>query len=62
MVVKLIPPETENVNTSLPGIIPFSKDVYPKESFQQNDPTTIGFTFSKSDDPSVNRYGKLLLK
>ena len=57
VVVKLIPPEVDSVNTTIPGTVHFNEDVYPKDSLEQNDPTTIGFSFTKSDDPSVNRYG-----
>lgn len=60
VVVKLIPPEVDSVNNTLPGTIPFTEEVFPKDSKQQHDPTTVGFTFTKSDDPSVNRYGKQL--
>lgn len=60
VVVKLIPPEVDSVNNTLPGTIPFNEEVFPKDSKQQHDPTSIGFTFTKSDDPSVNRYGKQL--
>ena len=57
VVVKLIPPEVDSVNTTIPGTVHFNEDVFPKDSLEQNDPTTIGFSFTKSDDPSINRYG-----
>ncbi|XP_062596534.1 uncharacterized protein LOC134257978, partial [Saccostrea cucullata] len=56
VIVTLIPPKVESVNTTIPGTIPFTEEVSPKASWQQHDPTTVGITFTKSDDPSVNRY------
>lgn len=58
VVVKLIPPDVDMVNNTIPGTSHFTEEVYPKESLQQQDPTSVGFTFTKSDDPSVNRYGR----
>lgn len=55
--VKLIPPVIESVNTSIPGTAKFTEKVYPEDSLSQEDPTSVGFTFTKSDDPSVDRYG-----
>ncbi|XP_062589554.1 uncharacterized protein LOC134251189, partial [Saccostrea cucullata] len=56
VIVKLIPPEVDMINTTIPGTSHFTEEVNPKDSLQQQDPTSIGFTFTKSEDPSVNRY------
>ena len=54
---KLIPPDVDTVNNTIPGTSHFSQEVFPKDSLQQQDPSSVGFTFTKSEDPSVNRYG-----
>uniref|UniRef100_K1PPK2 Protocadherin Fat 4 n=1 Tax=Magallana gigas TaxID=29159 RepID=K1PPK2_MAGGI len=56
VIVKLIPPDVDSVNNTIPGTSHFTEEVYPKESLQQQDPNSVGFTFTKSEDPSVNRY------
>lgn len=55
--VKLIPPNIESVNTTIPGTAKFTEKVFPEDSLTQEDPTSVGFTFTKSEDPSVDRYG-----
>lgn len=54
--VKLIPPNIESVNTTIPGTAKFTEKVFPEDSLTQEDPTSVGFTFTKSEDPSVDRY------
>lgn len=56
----LIPPDIESVIVSIPGTAKFTEKVFPEDSLTQEDPTTVGFTFTKSEDPSVNRYGRYL--
>lgn len=55
--MKLIPPDVDSVNNTIPGASHFTEEVFPKDSLQQQDPNSVGFTFTKSEDPSVNRYG-----
>lgn len=55
--MKLIPPNIESVNTTIPGTAKFTEKVFPEDSLTQEDPTSVGFTFTKSEDPSVDRYG-----
>lgn len=57
VIANLIPPNADSVNTSIPGTSHFTEEVFPKDALQQQDPNSVGFTFTKSEDPSVNRYG-----
>lgn len=60
VVVLLEPPEVDNLNNTILGDIqPFEEDVVPVDAMESTDPTTIGFTFTVSEDKSVKRYGKI---
>ncbi|CAC5416406.1 unnamed protein product [Mytilus coruscus] len=57
VVVLLEPPEVDNLNNTIKGDIqPFEESVVPTDAMESTDPTTIGFTFTVSEDKSVKRY------
>ncbi|CAC5412724.1 unnamed protein product [Mytilus coruscus] len=57
VVVLLEPPEVDNLNNTIKGEIkPFEESVVPTDAMESTDPTTIGFTFTVSEDKSVKRY------
>ncbi|XP_076116641.1 uncharacterized protein LOC143084119 [Mytilus galloprovincialis] len=56
--VLLEPPLVDDINNTIPGATEFPHPVTPSDAKESTDPTSIGFTFSVSEDKSVTRYGK----
>ena len=57
VVVLLEPPIVDDLNNTLPGTDEFPYNITPSDARQCSDPTTIGMTFTASDDKAVIRYG-----
>ena len=55
--VLLEPPPPESVATNLTNAEAFPVPVEPSDAMVGTDPTSIGFSFEISDDPSIRRYG-----
>ena len=51
-------PNADSVDTTIPGTEDFPVDVVPDDAKIGTDPTSIGFSITVLDDPSVERYGK----
>ncbi|XP_063408918.1 uncharacterized protein LOC134692399 [Mytilus trossulus] len=50
-------PEVDNLNNTVLGEIkPFDGPVIPSDAMESTDPDSIGFTFTVSEDKSINKY------
>lgn len=58
VIVLIVPPETDDLNNTLPETEEFPNEVFPKDARESTDPTSIGMTFTASEDESVFKYGK----
>ncbi|VDI67222.1 Hypothetical predicted protein [Mytilus galloprovincialis] len=57
VVVLLEPPAVDNLNNTILGEVrQFNQSVVPVDAMESTDPTSIGFTFTISEDKSVKRY------
>ncbi|XP_071123199.1 uncharacterized protein [Mytilus edulis] len=56
VIVLIVPPETDDLNNTLPGTEEFPNEVFPKDARESTDPTSIGMTFTASEDESVFKY------
>lgn len=57
----LEPPSADSVNSTAVGAEHFSESVYPESAMKSTDPTSCGESWTKSEDESVSRYGKVFL-
>ncbi|XP_076087285.1 uncharacterized protein LOC143057777 [Mytilus galloprovincialis] len=50
-------PEVNNLNNTVLGEVkPFNEPVIPSDAMESSDPDSIGFTFTVSEDKSINKY------
>jgi hypothetical protein len=56
--VLLVAPDAEDVNTTIVGAEEFDRPVFPPKSKLSKDSSSIGGTWTVSEDPAVRRYGK----
>ena len=60
--VLLEPPLVDDINNTIPGAKEFPHPVTPSDARESTDPTSIGFTFTVSEDKSVTRYGNVYIR
>ena len=60
--VLLEPPLVDDINNTIPGAKEFPHSVTPSDAKESTDPTSIGFTFTVSEDKSVTRYGNVYIR
>ncbi|VDI27589.1 Hypothetical predicted protein, partial [Mytilus galloprovincialis] len=56
VVALLVPPNVNLINTTVIGAEDFDHPVTPADAKRGTDPTSVGFTFTLSEDESVTRY------
>jgi hypothetical protein len=55
----LIPPDVDEINTTVVGAEDFNHPVTPSNAMRGTDPSSIGFSFTLCEDKSVIRYGMI---
>ena len=57
----LIPPDVDEINTTVVGAEDFNHPVTPSDAMRGTDPSSIGFSFTLCDDEAVTRYGRTIV-
>ena len=58
VIVLLTTPDPDTVGGDIVGAEQFDYDIYPPDALKTDNPTSVGASWVKSEDKSINEYGR----